>query len=392
MFSRKRVALLAAAVTALTLAGCSSSSSGSGGANGTSNVNGTSSANGPTNSVQTKAKAYTAKFEQLPTKWPGSTTSFNPGSGRAAVLICGLGAPACVQAGKWAVQALHAMGWQASTVDGQFSPKIDSNFMDRAAADHLDGVVVIGPDVNTIAPATQRAVDAGVKVVCVWCVSGPKWAGKVVDVTPNWVETGKIAAMRAIANHGADTKAVTFYDPQVASVRLRAQGVKDGFKEACPQCKLDLINTTGADLSLPGPPQWNAFLASHPNGTLTDVIGESDGLALVIGKTDEGIGRSDITVGGFDGDLPNLTAMTQGKLSIDYSVAHGTNYEAWTAADVLGRWKAGADIPANLDQMPNMLVTKDNAAELIKGNPKGSAYPAPAGDWQSTFLKNWGKS
>jgi ABC-type sugar transport system substrate-binding protein len=198
--------------------------------------------------------------------------------------------------------------------------------------------------------------------------------------------------MRAIATHGANTKAVTFNDPQVASVRLRAQGVEEGFKEGCPQCTVDIINTTGADLSLPGPPQWNAYLASHPDGKITDVIAESDGLALVIAKTNAGIGRGNITVGGFDGDVPNLIAISQGKSSIDFSVAHGVNYEAWTAADVLGRLKAGAEIPTNLDQMPNMLVTKDNAAELLKGNPKGSTYPAPAGDWQSEFLKRWGKS
>jgi ABC-type sugar transport system substrate-binding protein len=382
MFSRKLVTLLAAAVTALTLTACNN------GPNGSEDT-----ADAASDSVQADAKAFTAKFEQIPTEWPGGTTSFDPGSGRAAVLVCGYGAPACVQAGKWAVEALQAMGWEVGPpVDGEFSPKVDANFMDRAAEEGLDGVVVIGPDVNTFAEATKRATDAGVKVVCIWCGSGPDWEGKVVDVTPDWVETGKIGAMRAIANDGANTKAVTFDDPQVASVRLRADGVQEAFKEACPECTLDIINTTGADLSLPGPPQWNAYLSSHPDGTVNEVVAESDGMAMTIGTTNEGIGRSDITIGGFDGDLPNLNAMIEDKLSIDYSVAHGVNFEAWTAADVLGRWKAGEEIPANLDHMPNMLVTKETAAELLKGNPEGSSYPAPAGDWQGEFLTRWGKS
>jgi ABC-type sugar transport system substrate-binding protein len=97
-------------------------------------------------------------------------------------------------------------------------------------------------------------------------------------------------------------------------------------------------------------------------------------------------------MGGWDGDKPNLIAMVTGKPRIDWSVSHPYDYEAWAAADAIGRLQAGAPLPQGLQEMPLTLVTKANAPELLKGNPLPSTYPAPPGNWQGTFEKLWGKT
>jgi ABC-type sugar transport system substrate-binding protein len=284
------------------------------------------------------------------------------------------------------------MGWQSGPpLDGQNSAQVQSAIMERAAQQKLDGIILIGVNVNTIPTATERAAAAGVRIVCVVCNSGPRWKGKVVDVTPDWTQAGVIAAWQTLAHSGDQAKVVQYYDAEFEAVILRAAGVEKTIKANCPTCTINTITVTASEFAQPGPPPWTAYLTAHPAGTITDAIAQADFLALVMSHTDVSDGRGEIAVGGYDGEPPNVKAIATGTPAVSWSVAHPYDYEAWSAADVLGRWKAGAPFPKGLNRMPLMLVTKANAAELLKGNPAPSTYPAPAGDWQGTFLKLWGK-
>jgi ABC-type sugar transport system substrate-binding protein len=393
MFSRKLVAACAAlAVTVVIVAGCSSGkkSSGSSTTGAGSATSGSAPAGG---SLQATAEAKVADFKRLPTKWASGTTPFEPGTGKAAVMGCGSAAAICNQQGVFAVDALHAMGWQSGPpVDGQFSPQVESGFIDRAVQDKLDGVILISVNVNTIKPSVDRAVAAGVRITCVVCVSGAEWKGKVIDVGPSYEEQGTMAAWAIMAAQGGKAKVATFVDKQFVPPQVYGKALGDTLKSNCPTCTFDPINFSGANAAKPGPPEWLGYLASHPKGAVTDVVGEYDALSLSVARTNAQAGRTEIAVGGYNGDEPNLVAMIKGTPRIDFTVAYGYTYFSWTAADVLGRWKAGLPVPQGLDQMPNMLVTKDNAAELLKGNPKGSTFPAPAGDWQGNYRKLWGKA
>jgi ABC-type sugar transport system substrate-binding protein len=173
---------------------------------------------------------------------------------------------------------------------------------------------------------------------------------------------------------------------------LRGQGVENVIKANCPTCTLNTLKVTISELVQPGPPPYTSFLATHPQGQVTDTIAQADAFALSNSKTDASEGRNEIAMGGWDGDKANLVAMVTGKPRIDWSVAHPYDYEAWAAADAIGRLQAGAPLPQGLQEMPLTLVTKANAPELLKGNPLPSTYPAPPGNWQGTFEKLWGKA
>jgi hypothetical protein len=134
MISR-RLAQAAAVLTALSviLAGCSSPSANQ---SESSTAGGATSGSAPAGgSLQATAKAKVAEFMNAPTRWAAGTTTFDPGTGKAAVMGCGSAAAICTQQGAFAVDALHAMGWESGPpVDGQFSPQVEAGFIDRRRA------------------------------------------------------------------------------------------------------------------------------------------------------------------------------------------------------------------------------------------------------------------
>jgi ABC-type sugar transport system substrate-binding protein len=375
---------VALAVALLVLAGCGTSTE--------TIESGSTVAAADSADLIAKAKAKVAEFKTPPTTWAAGSEAFDPGAGKAAVMGCGSAAAICSQQAQIAVDALHAMGWTSDPpVDGQFSPQIEAGFIDRAVQDNLDGVILISVNVNTLKASVERAVAAGLRITCVVCVSGPEWKGKVIDIGPDYAQQGEMAAWAIMAVRGGDAKVATFVDQQFVPPQVYGKALGDTLAQNCPTCTFDPINFSGANAAKPGPPEWSGYLASHPVGTVTDVVGEYDALSLSVSKTNANAGRTEIGVGGYNGDEPNLAAMISGDPRIDFTVAYGYTYFSWTAADVLGRWKAGLPIPEGLDQQPNQLVEKDNAAELLKGNPAPSVFPAPAGDWQGDYKKLWGQ-
>jgi hypothetical protein len=113
---------------------------------------------------------------------------------------------------------------------------------------------------------------------------------------------------------------------------------------------------------------------------------------MTITKTNVQAGRSELNVGGYDGQADAIAAMVAGNPPYSFSVAEPVVYEDWSAADLLGRIKAGVPLWTGADKMPSTLITKNNAAQYNKGTNDGGTFPAPAGDWQAQYLKLWGEA
>jgi ABC-type sugar transport system substrate-binding protein len=346
--------------------------------------------------LQTKAENLVTTYETAPptSAYPDyHGKAYNPGHHTAWVVACGASTPTCLEDAQFGVQALKAMGWKTpALLDGGNSASTQAAILERAAQQKISGVMLIGVDVNSLPAATEAAVKAHVKIVCVVCNSGPRWKGKVIDVTPNWVKAGDMAAWETIALSGDHAQVAQFYDPEFSAVILRDQGVTDTLTLNCPNCSITNINVVASEFGTPGPAPYLAFLNTHPAGTVNDVIAQADFLMSTLVATDASAGRSDINIGGWDGDAPNVTALaanTPGGWA--WTVAHPYDYEAWAAADVLGRWTAGKPIPSGLQNMPLMIVTPANAKSLQSGNPLPSTYPAPGsnGSWQKVFKSTW---
>jgi simple sugar transport system substrate-binding protein len=341
--------------------------------------------------LQATATAKLAELTAGAKTYPGSTEAFDPGAGKTAVMGCGFASTVCAEMSRTAVTALEAMGWESPPAfDGQNSPQIEAGFVDRAVQDGLDGIFLASVDVNTIKASVERAVAAGIPIICTNCGSGD-FKG-VIDVSPNWKQQGEIAGWRILSERGENAKVVAFADAAFSSSTQRADGLKEVITTNCPTCGYDYHDFPSSDYGKPGPPAWNAILSSTSAGDITDVQGHYDGLGMAIAKTNVDSGRTEISVGGYDGQSDALAALVSGDPPYGFTVAEPISYEQWAGADLMARIKAGKTLWTGSDAMPSTLVTKDNAAELLAGNPPGSSFPAPEGDWQGAFKKLWGKA
>jgi len=371
----------------MVLAGCSSSSS-SGGSS-TSSTPASSTAASGNSSIQTEAKAKVAQYENLKASYPGPTTPVNPGTGKAEVLSCGNTAPTCAEQSADAVTALKAMGWSVPpATDGQTSPQVESAFMYRAIQHKDNAVILIAVNVNTIAASVQAAAAAGTTIMCTQCLSGPQWAGKVYDVTVDFHAQGEVEAWKVIADKGDHAKVLGTTDPQFSSAAAKAQGLKDGITADCPTCTITITPFQSGTAAEPGPPEFTAFLAAHPAGTVDYYVPHFDGLSVPIATTMQNAGRTDFLIGGTDGSTSGLNKLATADPPMAFDVAEAFTYEEWAAADLIARIKAKAPLWSGYGTMPSTLLDSTNIKQFLAMFP--NEIPAPAG-YQAKFEKLWGK-
>lgn len=379
-FKYLRMAAAGIAVS-LALAACGSSTDSGGQTTPAPTASSTSAASDLAATAQAKVDEFTAVGT-----YPAPTEPFTPGNFKVGVAGCGFAAPVCKQQADEAVTALQTMGYEVGPAfDTQFSPQQVAAFLDRAVQQKLDGVLLYSIDVDTVPEATQRAVDAGLAIVCTMCANTDKWDGKVQNVTVDWENQGAIAAWAMMAENGENVKAATFHDSLYRSTVLRANGLVNTLKSECPACTIDDESFLSADISKPGPPQVTALLASNPKGTLTNLAGHYDGFALTAAGTVAQSGRTEIAVSGYNGDAAVVSAiMTGTPAPMAFTVGMPQTYSEWAGADVLGRVLNKLPIWEGTDSLPSTLINKSNGDKYLKSDP------APEGDWRATFKELWG--
>jgi ABC-type sugar transport system substrate-binding protein len=376
----RRLAATAASVVALAmvLAGCGSDSSGGDGDGGSS---------GGTSALQKTAQEKVDAFRQGPETYPGPTEPFKVVPGKAVVIQCGSGAPICKEGGDETVAALEAMGWEAPpAIDQQFSPQVGSAAIDRAVTDNVDGIIIIGSDVNPLKEAVNRAADAGIPVLCAICASGPGWEGKVWDVTVDFHRQGELAAWKVLSVAGDDAKIAGFRDLAFLSATTRQVGLVDTIEQECPDCTIDMEDFSAPEIAKPGPPQFSALLASNPQGTLDYMVGHYDGFAVAAAKTEKNAGRTDIKIGGYDGYTNGLEEIANNNPPMDFIVAEPYNYAGWAAADLLGRMKAELPLWKDYDKLDSTLIDSTNVQKYLDQEP--DHFPGPP-DYRENLTKLW---
>lgn len=339
---------------------------------------------GPGSALQMQAADKVAEATSQ-AMYPGPTEAFDPGDFRVAVAGCGFAAPVCKAQADEAVTALTIMGYQVGPAfDTQFSPQQAGAFLDRAVQQQLDGVLLYSVDVDTMPEATQRALDAGVVIVCTMCANTEKWDGQVRNVTVDWRNQGTLAAWKMLSQHGEEVRAATFHDQAYRSTVLRAEGLAAALAQECSSCSIVNESFLSADISKPGPPQVSALLASEPKGQLTNFAGSYDGFASIAANTIAQAGRSEISVSGYNGDAAVVNAVVTGKPApISFTVGMPQTYSQWAGADILGRVLNGRPVWEGADSLPSTLIDGSNAEQYLNSDP------APEGDWRANFIGLW---
>jgi ABC-type sugar transport system substrate-binding protein len=344
---------------------------------------------GSSSSVQDKAKEMVAGFRKGPDTYAGPTEPFKVVPGKAVVIQCGSGAPICKEGGDEAVAALKAMGWDVGpAIDQQFSPQVGSAAVDRAVADKVDGIIIIGSDVNPLKAAVTRAIDAKIAVLCSVCASGPEWKGKVMDVTVDFHRQGEIAAWKVLSEAGDKAKIHGYRDLGFLTATTRQVGLVDTIEKECPKCSIKVDDFSAPEIAKPGPPQFSALLTANPPGTLDYVVGHYDGFAVAAAKTAKNAGRDDIKIGGYDGYTNGLEEIVNNSPIMDFIVAEPYNYAAWASADLLGRIKAGVPLWEGYDKIDSTLIDSSNVQKYLDQEP--DHFPGPP-DYRAKLTALWQK-
>jgi hypothetical protein len=392
---RKRQVMLLSLVSAvvaigLAVAGCSSSSGPStqNSSGGSSTQNSASSAN-QAQAALTTAEALISKYSNASAvKVPMPTVPFKPGSKKVLVIAADLTDPYVVSEVKYTDDALSAIGWKASpTFDSNSSVQAADGFMQQAVEQGYNAVdapslvagAATGSEVNAV-------MKAGASVACFLCLTQREIkSSNIISAADSDVLDGQLIAAEAIVlSHGKGTFLV-FNTPEYADLVARIDAFKAYVTSNCPECKAIPETIPAADFAEPGPPEWTAALSKYPAGTVSAVVTGAPFLSLAFANTEQKEGRSDIKV--LDtGELTTQAAQVIGSGTSPYvaSITSPVEFAQWALVDALARKVVGASGAVDLNSLPSLLVTKDNASVVSSGSSQ------PDVNYKEQFEKLWG--
>ncbi|CAN5326209.1 hypothetical protein BH09ACT10_BH09ACT10_16630 [soil metagenome] len=318
-------------------------------------------------------------------KFPMPTESFDAGKGKIAVIAGGFVAPVHAEQAKVAATAVKAIGWDLmGPYDGEFSPAVQGGYIDQAVQEKADAVVLVAIDVNSVKSSVDRALKAGVTVTCTMCDSGAAYrAAGVIDVSVDFTQQGEYLGWYLIDKSKGKAKILNTVEPAAPQTVKRAEGLTSVIESNCADCTVESLTIPAADSTQAGPPQWTAFLSANPSG-FTDAVAYYDGLSQSMLATVKQTGREDIDINGYDADVAIVEVLRSGDAPFGATVGEPYEFASWGAVDLAARTKAKVALWESTN-LPNVLVTKDNAADY-------EPYLAPQGDWKAEFQSMWSGS
>ncbi len=378
--NRGSVALAWLAVLAFAATGCGSDDQ-------SSDKGSTASKPVSTSSGKDEATAKAAELQKTTgIDWPQPTESFDPGTGKVAIISCGNVGINCLQGAKDAVAAAKAMGWTPSPIfDGEFTPAKQAGFVQQAIQEKYDGIIIVSMDANSIKAAVDAASAAKIPIACAMCAN-EGFEGKVVDVTTGGVTDGEAVGTWIASQAEPGAKIVGFDDKTFPIVRVRLSNAIKRINEYCPDCEVEELDFPTSDLTKPGLPTFSAMLSSHPEGQVDFVMPPYDPMSIPAAKVAVQQGRNDFKLTGYDASPEYLTLIKSGTGTAAATAAVPYTYTVWGAMDQVARMKAGMDTWES-DRLPAVLVTADNADEFGKF---GFLNP-PDFDYKAKLQELWGK-
>jgi len=367
---RRTIGALVAASALMLASACGGSTDSSSG----------SGAGGDADLVKTAA-AKVAEFEKG-ADFPTLPEAFDPGTGKIAIIACGLAGPDCKNGAEAAQEAAQKMGWQADIFDAQFSAQRGSGFIDQAVQKGYDGIISISQPVETMKASVDNAIASGLTVVCAACFQVPGF-DKVIFASVDWAGQGSQLAWSVINRSKGQAK-VLLYDAPDQAVNARVKGFKETLTKECSSCKIVQSATIDAtEIAKPGPPTFVADLAKNPAGTITDVVDPYDAIGVPMAKTIKQNGRTELTMSGYDATPEGVGGIIDGSLPINATMGLPRSFMSYAAVDLIARTKAGAPT-YDVSSLPTILITKANAEKFVDSYYVPEEFPA-------AFLAAWGK-
>jgi ribose transport system substrate-binding protein len=393
MTRSRRPWLVLAALGAVALSGCGSSSSSSTTEVASSTVAAASSTTGLSAAQAALAQAYAGSDRPLPSSSP------KPQEGQTVwILSCSESAPGCAVPAAAAVAAGNALGWHMKVLDGKFDPATWNTLIRSAAASKPDALILDAVDCAATQASLAAAKQAGVKIFGFYSfdcndkytggkpmfnaslnVGGSDYARFTEDTF------AKAQAAYAVAKTHGKANIIQFYETDVAVAHHIGDGYDRWIKTWCPSCTINKVPFTGADL-ISGKLQEKASAALTRYPTANVVAAPYDATILLgIGPAvaaAKASGRKIFLTGG-EGLAPNITLIKKGVQ--DFAAGVPTGWVGWASIDGVNRMLDGQ--PQVDEGLGNGAVDATHnlptKTPYYDGNAKSQGYRA-------AYAKLWG--
>jgi ABC-type sugar transport system substrate-binding protein len=249
------------------------------------------------------------------------------------------------------VEIIFGQGASATDIEGQIA------LIESMVTQGVQGIALTPVD-PTVAPALDKAIEAGVKIVLM-DNNIPDWEGRTSLATTDNYNAGKIAGehLKTLLKDG-DTLGILEGVPGVPALDDRVNGMLEGLGgvnvnivgRGGTNCTEELGINVAQDLLTANPDLKAIYAACGPPAA---------GAAQAIQNA--GIAPEDIVLVGFDFCCGEAEALTAG--IEDATVAQFPTKMAEFGVDALVRSIRGEDVPSLIDSGA-ALVTKDNMAEF----------------------------
>lgn len=370
-------AALAAAAAALA-AGCGSSSSSTGSAaagSATNAANTTSAAN------LSGAQAIVAQASQRPSSITVTTPVGKAVPTGKKIVFISCGASSCELQGKIVAQGAAALGWTSSTISTNGTPTAIQAAYETAIRQGVDGIVTTAAIRAEIQSQIPQLIAKHIPVADASSTDpvSPPFIYNT-STAPQNTRIAKYLAAEIVAD--SKGKANTLYVNLPAYTILAPLGAAfaSDLKQLCPSCGY-------ASIGVPLPQLSNAsslivsYLRSHPSVNYV-ALSVADALDPGLPAALSAAGLSHVKIVGESGGPTEFGYVAAGQelalVPYDY---YGVDYQM---LDALARHFAG--VPVQQTPPPLWLITKST----LPAN-HSSVFPMVA-DYQSQFLKLWGKS
>lgn len=244
---------------------------------------------------------------------------------------------------------------------------------DATSRDDVDAILLISFDEHSLAPLVQKAVDAG-KVVIIINSDIPNYPTPVDGVVGVTQRTAnKALAEWALKQSGGEARQVGILDGEPSYLATeRAGGFTDGIEgsnwtvaaRVSGGWSVEKGNTAAMDL-----------LQAHPD--ITVLYASNDYMAEGAALAAKALGRTDLTILGYDGDTAAIESIAEGggvTATTNTSPIQMGAMAAQYAIDLLNKKAAVGYINA-----PTEIVTKENATAILQD--PDSLFPKPSRDF-----------
>lgn len=282
-------------------------------------------------------------------------------------------------------EAFSHLGVNFKTIPSGLSAETFTNAFATAKQLHPDGVITDGIPAAISQRPTDAFAAAGTPVVAMASPDLRLGRGVYNVESPDfYAAMGRTMANWAIADSDGSAKVLYLQDPTLAFGESETQGLQDAFAANCPDCTLDVLRTSSAEIGAALPPKVVSELQRKPDTTY--VIGQYSALLIGVPTALKTASISGLKLVGFAPTPINQAAMKAGDEAA--GVMQSNAAFPWYAADAMARALVGQ--PVDEQAVANPAIVQLVRTDGVDWDPRAD-WPYIPG-WQQQFTDLWGGS